>query len=99
MIWTLRTKLLRYEDEWSADIEIDSSSTLEELHYAIQKAVNFDNDHLCAFYIARSDSSRNREFLDDDFMEWAGEFDPEYFDAGKTTKAMRRGLPDWRQYR
>ena len=33
----------------------------------------------------------------DDFVEWAGEFDPEMFDAEKTTKAMRRGLPDWRQ--
>ncbi|WP_166831562.1 plasmid pRiA4b ORF-3 family protein [Thalassoroseus pseudoceratinae] len=35
----------------------------------------------------------------DDFVEWAGEFDPEEFDAGETTKAMRRGLPDWRQMR
>lgn len=33
----------------------------------------------------------------DRMLEWAGEFDPEEFDAGKTTKAMRRGLPDWRQ--
>ena len=34
----------------------------------------------------------------DRMLEWAGDFDPEEFDAGKTTKAMRRGLPDWRQY-
>ena len=34
----------------------------------------------------------------DDFIEWAGPFDPEEFDVGKATKAMRRGLPDWRQY-
>ena len=66
MIWTLRTKLMRYEDEWSADIEIDSTSTLDDLHYAIQKAVNFDKDHMYAFYVARSDSSRDREFFDDD---------------------------------
>ncbi len=33
----------------------------------------------------------------DDFVEWAGEFDPEEFDAEKITKAMRRGLPDWRK--
>ncbi len=33
----------------------------------------------------------------DDFVEWAGEFDPERFDVEKTTKARRRGLPDWRQ--
>ena len=32
-----------------------------------------------------------------DFIEWAGDFDSESFDAEKTTKTMRRGLPDWRQ--
>jgi hypothetical protein len=32
----------------------------------------------------------------DDYVGWAGDFDPEKFDAGETTKAMRRGLPDWR---
>jgi hypothetical protein len=31
-------------------------------------------------------------------LEWAGDFDAEKFDAGKATKAMRRGLPDWRHY-
>lgn len=35
----------------------------------------------------------------DGFVEWAGDFDPEGFDASEATKAMRRGLPDWRQYR
>ncbi|QDT24361.1 plasmid pRiA4b ORF-3 family protein [Gimesia chilikensis] len=30
----------------------------------------------------------------DDFVEWAGDFDPEEFDAEKTTKVMRRGLPN-----
>jgi hypothetical protein len=35
----------------------------------------------------------------DDYQEWAGPFDSEKFDAKKATKAMRRGLPDWRQYR
>jgi hypothetical protein len=34
----------------------------------------------------------------DEFVEWAGPFDPEEFDAEKSTKKMRRGLPDWRQY-
>lgn len=34
----------------------------------------------------------------DDYTEWAGPFDSEEFDAEKVTKAMRRGLPDWRQY-
>ena len=34
----------------------------------------------------------------DDFWEWAGEFDPKEFDADETTRLMRRGLADWRQY-
>ena len=33
----------------------------------------------------------------EEFVEWAGEFDPEEFDASQATKAMRQGLPDWRQ--
>ncbi len=32
----------------------------------------------------------------DDFVEWGGDFDSEEFDAAKTTKLMRRGLPNWR---
>lgn len=33
----------------------------------------------------------------DELLEWVGGyFDPEGFDAERTTKAMRRGLPDWR---
>jgi hypothetical protein len=34
----------------------------------------------------------------DRMLEWAGDFDPEEFDAAKTTKLMRRGLHDWRLY-
>ena len=34
----------------------------------------------------------------DEFKEWAGPFDPEEFDAVRSTKKMRRGPPDWRQY-
>ena len=34
----------------------------------------------------------------DEYVEWAGHFDPEEFDAGEITKVMRRGLPDWRLY-
>ena len=33
-----------------------------------------------------------------DMLEWVGgKFDPEAFDAKKTTKAMKKGLPDWRK--
>jgi hypothetical protein len=33
----------------------------------------------------------------DPFMEWRGPFDPEAFSAEEATKAMRRGLPNWRE--
>ena len=32
-----------------------------------------------------------------DMLQWRGPFDPEQFLAEKATKAMRRGLPDWRK--
>lgn len=47
------------------------------------------------FLEAISDPSHEQH---DDFMEWAGRFDPEKFDAGQATKVMRRGLPDGRLY-
>ena len=31
------------------------------------------------------------------FMEWAGAFNPEEFDAKAATRDMRRGLPNWRE--
>jgi len=32
-------------------------------------------------------------------LEWVGgRFDPEAFDPEKTTKAMKKGLPDWREW-
>jgi hypothetical protein len=69
VIRTLKIKLIsgRYAEEpWEGLMEIDSSSTLENLHLAIQKAVNFDNDHLYDFYIARTARSRNRIRFDDE---------------------------------
>ena len=69
MIVTLKTTLVRgryCEADWSANIEIDESATLEDLHYAIQKAVDFENDHLYCFYLSRTDRSRDREYFDDE---------------------------------
>lgn len=63
MIWTLQIKLLsgRWADkEWTATIAVDASSTLEDLHYIIQQAVAFDNDHLYGFFVARTPRSRDR---------------------------------------
>ncbi len=62
MIWTFKIKLASSpltDQPWSADIEIDSSATLEDLHLAVQDAVEFGNDHLYEFYISKTESSYN----------------------------------------
>lgn len=69
MIWTLVIKLLSgawAEKEWSATIALDSSSTLEDLHLIIQQAVDFDDDHLYSFYVARTPRSRDRVLYDEE---------------------------------
>ena len=33
----------------------------------------------------------------EEFMEWGGRFAPEKFDAKAVTKAMQKGLPNWRE--
>jgi hypothetical protein len=45
---------------------------------------------LCLEALANPDHQRHEEFI-----EWSGSFDPEKFDAQATTKAMRKGLPNW----
>jgi hypothetical protein len=70
MIWTLRVELLdglhAGEEECVRVIEIVSSATLEDLHLAIQDAVDFDNDHLYEFYVARTERSRDRQRFDEE---------------------------------
>jgi len=52
-IWTLQVKLPQIRSECVRVIEIDYKSSFLELHYAIQNAVEFDNDHLFQFYLGR----------------------------------------------
>lgn len=69
MIWAFKIKLLfgaYAEGDWEAIVEIDSTSTLEDLHLAIQDAVGFDNDHLYEFYISKTEMSRDRIRFDDE---------------------------------
>ena len=69
MIWTIKIELLfgmYAEESWSASVELDSMSTLEDLHFIIQDAVNFDNDHMYEFYISRTERSRERVTFDDE---------------------------------
>ncbi len=75
MILTLNVKLVcgrHAEDGWQGVLEIDATATLDDLHQAIQRAVDFDNDHLYHFYLSRSERSRESARLynldeDDDF--------------------------------
>jgi len=68
MIWILEIKLFHTdkENQWKVSVEIDSMSTLEDLHYLIQYAVDFDNDHLYEFYVSKTERSRDRECFDDE---------------------------------
>ncbi len=67
MIRTLKIALwsIFHADEHCIKImEIDSSSTLEDFHFAIQDAVDFDNDHIYEFFIARTETSRDKRRFD-----------------------------------
>ena len=71
MIITLKTTLIRglyynYNGKWTANIELEESSTLEDIHNAIQEAVDFENDHLYSFFVSRTDRSRSRDYFDDE---------------------------------
>ena len=72
MTWTFKIELPLEpdaEEEWSRVIEIDPSSTLEDFHYCIQDAIEFDDDHLYEFYISRTERSRDRIRFDDENEE------------------------------
>lgn len=69
MIWLFTVELLfgaYANDDWEGEIEIEPSSTLEDLHFTIIKAVDFDNDHLYEFYISRTERSRDRLRFDEE---------------------------------
>ncbi len=69
MIFTIEVTLIfgaYAEEDWTGVIEIESSETLEELHFAILKAVGFDDDHLYEFFIARTERGRDKQRFDDE---------------------------------
>ncbi|HEX9718234.1 MAG TPA: hypothetical protein VGA59_00755, partial [Ramlibacter sp.] len=53
-------------DKWQGVFEIESESLLEDIHALIQSTLNFDDDHLYEFFIARTESSRARLSFDDE---------------------------------
>jgi hypothetical protein len=69
MIITLKIAVVRglyCEADWSVTMEVDEHSNLEGLHFAIQDAVGFDEEHLYSFFVSRTDRSRDREYFDDE---------------------------------
>ncbi|WP_374238946.1 hypothetical protein [Thiocapsa sp. N5-Cardenillas] len=48
------------EKDWGATVALDAASTLADVHGVIQQAVEFDNDHLYGFFVARTPRSRDR---------------------------------------
>jgi hypothetical protein len=77
VILTLRIECVRgayLEEECVRIIEIDSDSSLLDLHSVIQQAVGFDRDHLFEFFAGRHERSRKLSFGHaSDFDEDAGE--------------------------
>ena len=47
------------EEPWNRTIEVEETTSLEELHMFIQKVVCFDNDHLYEFYVGKNPNSRS----------------------------------------
>lgn len=69
MIWTVKIVLLNglyATSPCTHVIEMDSGTTLEDLHLVIQQALHFGNDHLYAFFIARTPRGRDRIRYDDE---------------------------------
>lgn len=69
MIWTIKIQLifgLYAKEKWESTIEVDSTSTLEDIHFITQEAVEFDNDHMYEFYISRTDRSRDKIRFDNE---------------------------------
>ena len=69
VVLTFKVTLLygRYaSDKWEGVFEVDSKSLLEDIHVFMQQTLNFDNDHLYEFYVARTERSRDRISFDDE---------------------------------
>ena len=72
MIWTLKIECVlgRYlSDEWVRVIEIDSRTTLSDIHEEIQDEIGFDRDHLFEFFAGRNTRKRDIDFAGEE--SWA----------------------------
>lgn len=76
MIWTLRIECVTgrfLEGEWVRIVEIDSASTLLDVHDLIQDAIRFDRDHPFEFFAGRNCRNRATIFGDAWDVEDSGE--------------------------
>jgi len=78
------------ETECVRVLEISDDQTLLELHYAILDAIQFDDDHMHEFYVARTERSRPRFSLTD--PEGNYEYVPEVM-RRKRSFDRRFGIP------
>jgi hypothetical protein len=76
MIWTLRVECIsgmHWEEECIRIIEIDSKSSLIDLHYVILDSVDFDEDHLFRFFAGSNPRDFKIKF--DSGTEWEESFE------------------------
>lgn len=76
MIWELRIECisgLYLEAECIRTVEIDSRSSLFDLHDFIQDAIDFGRDHLFEFFAGRN--PRNRKLVFGDSSDWEANAD------------------------
>lgn len=52
-------------DTVSRTIEIEDDDTLYDLHWEIQRAFGWDNDHLCSFYMSNEVGDMQSEYAGD----------------------------------
>ena len=67
VILTLKVTLLfglYATEDWEGTLEVDGKSRLQELHTAIQRALNFDDDPLYEFFIARTERAKDKNTFD-----------------------------------
>ncbi len=73
MIITLQVMCVRgmyLREDCVRTIEIDQDASLSDLHYAIQRAVAFDNDHMFEFFAGRNPRRRKMSFAEDEDGEY-----------------------------
>ncbi len=75
MVYKIRV-ILNAEDDVIRDIAIEASSSLEDLHNAINNAFGFYGDQMASFYVSDDKWSQGAEYPLFDMSESAGEVVP-----------------------